>query len=295
LKASFAEALVLDPSFSKAGEPMNVQSLSGRVGAVTGAASGIGRATALELASRGADVAICDVDAAGLKETADRIEAAGRRAYTQHVDVTQMELVQAFADSTYETFGRVDLLVNNAGVGVAGPMLDVPLEEFRRVIEINLMGVVHGCYAFLPRMREAARPGHVANIASMAGYWSAPSMSSYHASKFGVVGFSESIRAELARYQIGVTAICPGVINTPILRSVRMFGPEGSEENRQRGIDAFARRGYTPERVARNIMKAIQRNRALAPISPEAWFFYYLQRLAPWIPRGLGRLAARKI
>ncbi len=172
-------------------------------------------------------------------------------------------------------------------------MLDVPLEEFRRVIEINLMGVVHGCYAFLPRMRDQAGPAQVVNIASMAGYWSGPSMSSYHASKFGVVGFSESLRAELAMHQIGVTAICPGVINTPIVRNVRMYGPGATEENRQRGIDLFARRGYTPERVARNIMKAIQRNRALAPISPEAWIAYYVQRLAPWIPRALGRLSAR--
>jgi len=274
---------------------MNVGSLSGKVGVVTGAASGIGRATALELASRGADVAICDVDAEGLAGTAERIEAFGRRAHTQHVDVARMEPVQAFADATFDTFGRVDILVNNAGVGAGGPMLDVPLEEFRRVIEINLMGVVHGCYAFLPRMRDAERPAHVVNVASMAGYWSSPSMSSYHASKFGVVGFSESIRSELAKYEVGVTVICPGVINTPIVSSVRMYGPEATEENRQRGIDAFARRNYPPERVARNIMKAVQRNRALAPVAAEAWIAYYLQRLAPWLPRLIGRLAARRI
>jgi NAD(P)-dependent dehydrogenase (short-subunit alcohol dehydrogenase family) len=206
-----------------------------------------------------------------------------------------MDQVQAFANATFDRFDRVDILVNNAGVGAGGPMLDVPLEEFRRVIEINLMGVVHGCYAFLPRMRDAAGPAHVVNVASMAGYWAGPSMTSYHASKFGVVGFSESLRSELAKYQIGVSAICPGMINTPIVRSVRMYGPDATEETRQRGIDAFARRGYTPERVASNIMKAIQRNRALAPVAAEAWILYYLQRLAPWAPRVIGRLLARSI
>jgi NAD(P)-dependent dehydrogenase (short-subunit alcohol dehydrogenase family) len=274
---------------------MDVKCLDGMVGVVTGAASGIGRATALELATRGADVAICDMDDAGLKETAERIESLGRRSYTQLVDVAQMDMVQSFADATFDTFGRVDILVNNAGVGAGGPMLDVPLQEFRRVIEINLMGVVHGCYAFLPRMRAAEMPAHVVNVASMAGYWSGPSMTSYHASKFGVVGFSGSLRDEMANHQIGVTAICPGMINTPIVRNVRMHGPLANEETRQRGINAFARRGYTPERVARNIMKAIQRNRALAPVSPEAWILYYVQRIVPWLPRLIGRFLARHI
>jgi NAD(P)-dependent dehydrogenase (short-subunit alcohol dehydrogenase family) len=272
---------------------MNVTSLQGKAGVVTGAASGIGRATALELATRGADVAVCDVDGEGLEETVRAVEALGRQALSQAVDVTQMDQLTRFANSTFDTLGRVDVLVNNAGVGVSGALLDVPLEEFRRVVEINLMGVVHGCYAFLPRMRDAPSPAHVVNIASMAGYWAAPMMTSYHATKFGVVGFSSSLRAELAEHNIGVTVICPGVINTPIVRTTRMFGPLATEENRQRGIDMFNRRNYPPERVAGNIMKAVQRNRLLAPVSPEAWVFYYLKRLAPWLERPLGRAAMK--
>lgn len=270
---------------------MDVKSLSGRVGVVTGAASGIGRATALEMARRGARVAICDIDEAGLAETAQNIEARGCEVIARRVDVTQMDEVQAWADAAFAAFGRVDLVVNNAGIGVGGALLDVPLEEFRRVVEINLMGVVHGCYAFLPQMRDAGGPAHVVNIASMAGYWAAPFMTSYHATKFGVIGFSSSLSAELQPLGIGVTVICPGVINTPIVQTTRMYGTLATEENRQRSVEMFARRGYTPERVARNIMKAVQRGRLIAPVSPEAWTFYYLKRVAPWLERLFARLA----
>ncbi len=274
---------------------MRVSSLGGRVGVVTGAASGIGRATALELAGRGADIALCDLDAEGLQRTSEAIEALGRRAVTQTVDVRDMTAVEGFAESSFEHLGRVDILVNNAGIGAGGPMLEVPLEAFRRVVEVNLMGVVHGCYAFLPRMIEAGGPAHVVNIASMAGYSVAPGMTSYLASKYGVVGFSESLRAELASKRIGVSAVCPGLIDTPIVRNVRMFGPNASEEIRERGAQLFARRGYTAERVARGIMRAIERNRAIAPLSIEAWLAYYFQRFVPWIPRATARIAARQI
>lgn len=268
---------------------MKTENLDGKVGVVTGAASGIGRATALEMARRGADIAMCDVDGTGLKETAMAIGDMGRRTYTQEVDVTQADRVQSFADATYETLGRADILVNNAGIATGGELLDVPLEEFRRVVEINLMGVVHGCYAFLPRMRDAGGRTHVVNIASLAGLWAGPGMASYFATKFGVVGFSCSLSDELEKYNIGVTAICPGVIDTEIVRSARTFGEAATEEVREQGLQFFKKRGYTPERVALKIMKAVQKGRVVAPVSPEAWLGYYVQRIAPWFPRWVGR------
>jgi len=268
---------------------MNTRDLRGALAVVTGAASGIGRATALEAARRGADVAICDVDEAGLEATAREIREIGRRVCAQPADVTRMEAMERFAAGVRTELGPPQLLVNNAGIAVGGTFLDVPLEEFVRVVDVNLMGVVHGCAAFLPAMVEAGRGGHVVNVASMAGYCAGPGLTSYHATKFGVVGFSESLRAELAVHGIGVTAICPGLIDTNIPRATRYYGPGWSESERERIVRVFQRRGYGADRVARRILLAVRRNRAVAPVSPEAWVGYYLKRLAPWAVTLLGR------
>jgi len=167
---------------------MDTRDLSGSVAVVTGAASGIGRSTALECARRGADVGLCDVDAAGLSAVAAEVRALGRRAVARVTDVSNAEAMAEFAAAVRADLGAPRLVVNNAGVGVGGAFVDVPLAEWEQVVGINLMGVVHGCSAFLPAMIEAVRGGHVVNVASMAGYCAGPLMTSYHATKFGVVG-----------------------------------------------------------------------------------------------------------
>jgi short-subunit dehydrogenase len=156
--------------------------------------------------------------------------------------------------------------------------LDTPLEDWDWIVAINLMGVVHGCHFFVPPMVER-RSGHVVNIASMAGYNASPDLPAYSATKFAVVGLSEALREELKPSGVGVTAICPGIINTPITRNTRMRG--GAEEQRDKAIKLYQRRNYTPERVAENILKSVQRGRVVAPVSPEAWFGYGLKRLSP--------------
>ena len=273
---------------------MDVDNLSGRVAVVTGAASGIGRETALALARRGADLAICDVDEAGLEETAEQIRQIGRRVLQSRVDVSSAEQMRGFAEQTYAELGRVDVLVNNAGIAVAGFLVEVPLAEWDTILGINLKGVVNGCYFFVPRMIEAGTGGHVVNIASMAGFVASPGMSAYSATKFAVIGFSESLRGELGERGIGVTAVCPGVINTPIVRSGHVYGASATPENREKAIQFFERRNYGPDRVARGILKAIQKNRAIAPISPEAWVGYWIKRLFPWLVAALGRSSARR-
>ncbi|MBW1684667.1 MAG: SDR family NAD(P)-dependent oxidoreductase [Deltaproteobacteria bacterium] len=273
---------------------MDVDDLSGRVAVVTGAASGIGRETALALARRGADLAICDVDEAGLEETAEQIRQLGCRVLQSRVDVSSAEQMRGFAEQTYAELGRVDVLVNNAGIGMAGFFVEVPLAEWDTILGINLKGVVNGCYFFVPKMIEGGAGGHVVNIASMAGYVASPGMTAYSATKFGVIGFSESLRAELVERGIGVTAVCPGVINTPIVRSGHVYGASATPENREKADQLFQRRNYGPDRVARGILKAIQKNRAVAPISPEAWAGYWIKRLFPWLVAALGRLSARR-
>ena len=272
---------------------MDTRNLSGKVGVVTGAGSGIGRATALALAERGANLAICDVDGVGLAETADRIKALGREVLSQTVDVAQADAMQAFAQATRSALGRVDIVVNNAGIGLAGLFVDVPLEAWTKILGINISGVIHGCHAFLPGMIEADAGGHIVNIASMAGYCQAPGMTAYGTTKFGVLGFSECLRAELSVHGIGVTAVCPGMINTAIVRTSKMYGLNEDSELREQGIRAFERRNYSPERVAQKILRAVQKNRGVAPISPEAWAGYWVKRLAPGLIAWFARRSAK--
>jgi NAD(P)-dependent dehydrogenase (short-subunit alcohol dehydrogenase family) len=274
---------------------MDVSNLSGRIVAVTGAASGIGRATALAFAERGADLALCDIDEDGLQETAKRASEMNRSAHLRRVDVASSEDVERWRNDVYTDLGRVDVLVNNAGIGIGGLCEDLPLDEWERVVGINLMGVVHGCHYFVPRLLEAARPAHIVNIASMAGYFAAPGTGPYNATKFAVIGLSESLRCEVRPRGIGVTAICPGVINTPIARSTRTHGAIDDEQSRDQMVRAFERRNYSPERLAKGIVRAVARDRAVAPLSPEAKVAYWTKRLFPGLMHWIGQQAGKQM
>jgi NAD(P)-dependent dehydrogenase (short-subunit alcohol dehydrogenase family) len=265
---------------------MDTSNLEGRTVLVTGAGSGIGRETALLAGRRGASLVICDVDDAGLSETEKR--AAGAVKLTRRVDVSDREQMRAFADEV----GAVDLLVNNAGVGLAGGFLDTTLEDWDWIVSINLMGVVHGCHFFVPKMIEAGRGGHVVNLASMAGYVASPALAAYCTTKFAVLGLSEALREELRPHGIGVTAICPGIINTPITVSSRARGQWDDPSVRERMTALYARRNYGPEKVADRILRAVARGRTVAPVAPESWAAYGLKRLSPGAARFLGRKGA---
>jgi len=271
---------------------MDVRSLKGRWCVVTGAASGIGRETALECARRGAHLALCDLDEEGLADTAAKASGAGE-VLTRRVDVADAGQMAAFAEAVHARTPAVDLLVNNAGVAIAGGMLVTSLEDWAWIRGVNLDGVVHGVHHFVPRMAER-RSGHVVIVSSMAGYTAAEGLAAYNATKFGVLGLAEALADELKPHGVGVTAICPGLIDTPITRNARLRGSWDSEGERQRMVDGYRRRAYTPDRVARAMLAAVQRNRVVAPVSPEAWTFYYLKRLAPGLVRWLAaRLGAR--
>jgi short-subunit dehydrogenase len=262
--------------------------LGGKTALVTGAASGIGRATALALAGAGADLVVCDLNEAGLAEVTAEIERRGRRTFARRVDVANREAMQTFAAEVHRERGALDVLVNNAGVAIGGGFLETPLPDWDWIVSINLMGVVHGCHFFLPPM-VARGGGHVVNVASAAGFVATAQLAAYSATKFAVVGLSEALREELHPHGIVVTTVCPGVIDTPITRNARMLGRAASPEARAALVAVYQRRGYGPERVAANILKAIARRRAVAPISPEAWTMYFLKRLSPGLVARISR------
>jgi len=278
---------------------MDVRDLHGKTALVTGAASGIGRATARALARRGAQLVLCDLNGEGLAAVARELAATGREVLAERVDVAQAEEVAAFAETVHRRYPALDILVNNAGVGLGGGTLHTSLEDWRWILGVNLWGVIHGCHYFVPPMVRRGRGGHVVNVASAAGYVATEALAAYATTKFAVVGFSEALRDELAPYGIGVTAICPGVIDTAITRTAPLRGPVDTPEMRAYVVEAYRRRGYPPERVADAILRAIQRNRALAPISPEAWLLYALKRLSPrltaWVNRRLAERTRRAI
>jgi NAD(P)-dependent dehydrogenase (short-subunit alcohol dehydrogenase family) len=274
---------------------MDTSNLTGRTVLVTGAGSGIGRETALLVARRGANLVICDVDAAGLSEVERSARGQGRGVLARKVDVSDRDQMREFADAVHAEAGPVDLLVNNAGVGLAARFLDTEPEDWDWIISINVMGVVHGCHFFVPPMVARGAGGHVANVSSMAGYHASPALAAYSATKFAVLGLSEALREELRPHGIGVTAICPGVINTPITRSARARGAADDPKIRERMVSLYERRNYGPDRVALNILKAVERNRSVAPIAPEAWVAYAIKRVSPrlagWAARRMASAA----
>lgn len=249
---------------------------------ITGAASGIGRQTALEFARRAACLSLCDIDGEGLAGTRAAIEAMGAEINTEVVDVSKAWQVEEFCANTYRRFGSVDVLVNAAGVGVGGSFEDVPLSDWEWLIGANLWGVVHGCYYFYPRMLEQGC-GHIVNIASGAGLGALPRTTAYCASKYSVGGFSEGLRAEAAPHGIKVTVVCPGIIATNVVVNARLRGGtarSGSEELREKIDRFFQKRGHPPEKVAAAVVRAVERNHCVVTVGAEARLLDLTHRLS---------------
>lgn len=272
---------------------LNTKDLTGRIVVITGAGSGIGRELAIHAARRGATLSLCDRDEAGLEQTLDLVRASGAKAEGQVVDVSDAEQMAVFGKTTIEQFGAPDLLINNAGIAVIGGIMDTTLADWDRLLGVNIMGVVHGINAFVPAMAERGG-GHVVNVASAAGLLANPQLGGYSASKHAVVGLSEALRIELAPHRIGVTAVCPGIIDTAITRNSPYRGGD-ADARKAKTAKTYAKRGYTPERAAANILKAVDRNRAVAPIAPEAHVMYVLSRIAPpvarWVSASMAKIA----
>jgi NAD(P)-dependent dehydrogenase (short-subunit alcohol dehydrogenase family) len=201
---------------------------SGPRAVVTGAGSGLGRALCLALARRRARIVVSDIDLASAEETVKQVVAAGSEACARRCDVAQRAEVEALAVFAEERFGGTDLLVNNAGVAVAGPTGEVPLSDWEWVININLWGVIYGCHSFVPRLK-AQRSGHILNVASAAGLFCGPDTAPYNVTKAGVIALSETLHGELSPLGIGVTVACPTFFTTNILAASRATSEAGEQ------------------------------------------------------------------
>ncbi|MEV4440377.1 SDR family oxidoreductase [Streptomyces sp. NPDC049577] len=266
---------------------------AGRLVLVTGAASGIGRATAFAFAEAGARVVAVDRNAEGAARTAELARLTGApEAWAECADVSDEQAMEKLAAKVAAEYGVVDVLVNNAGIGLAGAFMDTTAEEWRKVLDVNLWGVIHGCRLFGRQMVERGQGGHIVNTASAAAFQPSRSLSAYSTSKAAVLMLSECLRAELGGQGIGVSAICPGIVNTDITRTTRFAGLTEAEQQRRRESTSrlYGRRNYPPEKVAEAILRAVARDLAVVPVTPEAHGMRLLSRFAPRTRRALARL-----
>ena len=263
-----------------------MKDFNGRVAAITGAGSGIGRALAQDLARRGAPLALSDVDEAGLAETVALCEGHGVKVTSQRVDVADRDAMFTWADQVVADHGKVNLIFNNAGVALGATIEGMSYDDFEWLMSINFWGVVHGTKAFLPHLK-AAGEGHIVNLSSVFGLISVPSQSAYNSAKFAVRGFTDALRMELEIDKCGVssTTIHPGGIKTNIVRNSRM---DDSVANMAGTVDEAAKQFdktamTSPEKAARQILAAVEKNQRRALIGPDAKLIDLLSRL----PAGL--------
>jgi NAD(P)-dependent dehydrogenase (short-subunit alcohol dehydrogenase family)/pimeloyl-ACP methyl ester carboxylesterase len=269
-------------SRARVGEPS--LPMAGRLALVTGAGSGIGRATAFALARQGVEVLCVDVDFGSAERTAAEI---GGSAF--QLDVADGAATRRLADHILAEHGVPDLVMANAGVGVAGSFLDTTERDWRRVIDVNLWGVVNTLRAFVPSLVARGEGGHIVVTASAAGFLPLPSLPAYSTTKAAVLMLAQCLAGELARDGIGVSAVCPGFVHTNITATTRFAGTAPDEERRRRAqtTELYRRRGFGPDRVAAEIVAAVRDGRVFVPVTPEAKAGAIANRLAPGATRAL--------
>jgi NAD(P)-dependent dehydrogenase (short-subunit alcohol dehydrogenase family) len=265
-----------------------MNSFSEKIALVTGGASGIGRALGAALARAGAEVVLADIDGDGAEQAALAIAAAGGRARAATLDVRDAPAFAALVDQTVARHGRIDYLFNNAGIGIAGEARDLGLDDWNRIIDINLRGVVHGVAAAYPAMLRQ-RSGHIVNTASLAGLSPSPGLAPYSATKFAVVGLSHALRVEAMDLGVRVSVVCPGFIDTPIYQRSTYINLD-----KERVLSVISRAGCSADRCARAILDGVRRNRPLILVTWEARVLSWLYRISPRLSLRLAHFLFRK-
>ncbi|MBL4866998.1 MAG: SDR family NAD(P)-dependent oxidoreductase [Pseudomonadales bacterium] len=253
-----------------------MRTIRGKIAVVTGAGSGIGQATCVALAKKGAIIVMVDLNKEGMQETATMVEKEGSSASSHTVDVTKLKQMERLVKEVEDLHGRVHIVINNAGIGIMEEFADGSLENFKKVIDVNLWGVVYGSKLFLPMLLKE-KEGHIVNTSSLAGIISTPGMVSYGTSKFAVRGFSESLRAELKQHNIAVSSVHPGMINTNIAKTSEC----DDATLHTKMVDWFERFGRPPSVVANKIVRAIEKNQMRILVTPETYIMDVAKRIAP--------------
>lgn len=250
---------------------------------ITGAASGIGRATALALAAQGAELYLTDRDEVGLAQTVDDAKALGADVPAHRaLDISDYDQVAAFAADIHAAHSSMDVVMNIAGISAWGTVDQLTHQHWRSMIDVNLMGPIHVIETFLPPMVQARRGGHLVNVSSAAGIVALPWHSAYSASKYGLRGLSEVLRFDLARHRIGVSVVVPGAVKTGLVQTVQIAGVDREDPNVQKWVDRFAGHAISPEKAADKILAGVQRNRFLIYTSADIRALYAFKRVAWW-------------
>lgn len=255
-----------------------VNAFAGKVAVITGAGSGIGRALAVNLAERGAKLALSDVDLNGLAETVRQVEALGAEVESQFLDVVQRETVLDYAETVKARFGKINQIYNNAGIAYHGDVDSTSFKDIEKIVDVDFWGVVNGTKAFLPHLHESG-DGHIINISSLFGLLAMPSQAAYNAAKFAVRGFSEALRIELliSKAPVKMTVVHPGGIKTAIARNATV-----AENYDQKSVAKFFDSKLaktTPDKAAKTILKGVEKGKGRVLIGADAVTLDILQRL----------------
>lgn len=261
---------------------LGVKDLRGKGVLLTGAASGIGRATALAAAARGAELVLTDLQAEALERVADEVRAAGGTVlHAAPADVADHEQVVALAHDVHAAHGAMDVVMNIAGISTWGRIQELEHRHWQRVVDVNLMGPISVMECFVPPMIAAGRGGHVVNVSSAAGLFGLPWHAPYSAAKFGLRGVSEVLRFDLRHHDIGVTLVCPGAVRTPLTGTVTIVGVDKDSPEMHAFVERFERRAVSPEHVAQRILDGVEKGRYLVFTSGDIRFGHWVQRVFP--------------